>query len=300
MSAASHDRRRVGGPPLARMLVTAAGAAILGATVGLSGVAGAVQGRPHDRSLVQAGLHGRHQTVSVSSPGTAFHDSRSTNWSGYNQGILDTGTPVSSVGAEWTVPTATQHTAGQAEDSATWIGIGGGCLNTTCTATDETLIQAGTSQEVASTGTASYSAWWEIIPAPSITASIAVHPGDVIRCDISQTVPGLWSISLTDVTDGQGFTETVPYPSTEDTAEWIEETPVVLGTSTSAGISSLPNLSTVRFSDATVNSAGAALAPSQAIQLVNSTGTPIATPSDPGSTGGTFDDCAYATSCATP
>lgn len=283
---------------MARVLL-AAGAAMLGATVGLAGIAGAVPGRLHDGALLRAGAHGGHQTVSIATPGTAFHDSSSTNWSGYNQGILDSGTPFTSIGAEWTVPTATQHTAGQAEDSATWIGIGGGCLNTTCTATDETLIQAGTSQDVSSTGTASYSAWWEIIPAPSITASIAVHPGDVVRCDISQTAPGLWSISLTDVTDGQGFTETVPYPSTEDTAEWIEETPVVL-TSADAGISSLPNLSTVRFSDATVNGAGAALAPSQAIQLVDSAGTPIATPSNPGSTGGTFDDCAYATSCATP
>ena len=48
----------------------------------------------------------------------------------------------------WTVPTATQHTAGQAEASSDWIGIGGGCIDAGCTASDSTLIQTGTEQDV--------------------------------------------------------------------------------------------------------------------------------------------------------
>ncbi|MGH9100068.1 MAG: G1 family glutamic endopeptidase, partial [Acidimicrobiales bacterium] len=214
---------------------------------------------------------GRGPLIGVHAPRTAFHDSQSNNWSGYNEGILDTGSPFTSISARWVVPTATQHTTGQAEDSATWIGIGGGCLSTTCTATDPTLVQAGTDQDVSSNGTASYSAWWEILPLPSVTATIAVHPGDVIDCSIAETVPGIWSISLEDKTDGQRFTETVPYVSTEDTAEWIEETPVVIGTGP-AGVSALPDLSTVSFSDATANGADAALVPADAIQLVGSNG----------------------------
>lgn len=236
--------------------------------------------------------------ISLHSPGTQFHDSQSNNWSGYGEGVLDTDTPFTSISGEWVVPTATQHTAGQAEDSATWIGIGGGCVTSSCTLTDETLIQAGTEQDVSANGTASYSAWWELVPIPSVTATITVHPGDVIDCSISETVPGLWDITLSDVTDGQSFTETVPYTSTEDTAEWIEETPVVLGTG-SAGISALPDLSTVSFSTAKVNGAGANLVAADAIQLVSTTGTPLATPSTP-ATGDRFDDCTYAPSCTAP
>ncbi|MGH9297731.1 MAG: G1 family glutamic endopeptidase [Acidimicrobiales bacterium] len=241
-----------------------------------------------------------HPTISVAkSAGFGVKTSQSNNWSGYNQGILDTGKQYSAITGTWTVPTATQHTTGQAEYSASWIGIGGGCLDSSCSATDSTLIQAGTEQDVSSTGEASYSAWYELIPAPSIASTIAVHPGDVIRCSITQSTPGLWTIVLTDTTDGQGFSQTVPYSSTEATAEWIEETPVVVGSSGSAGISALPNLGTVAFSGATANGADPGLVPAQAIQLIDSNNNVLATPSAPAG-GNAFNDCTFATSCATP
>ena len=89
----------------------------------------------------------------------------SSNWFGYNQGTLEQGSKLfNSITGDWTVPTATQHTDGQAEDSSDWIGIGGGCIDAGCTATDSTLIQTGTEQDVDSTGAASYSAWWELVP----------------------------------------------------------------------------------------------------------------------------------------
>ena len=239
-----------------------------------------------------------HRTISVGRVGTAFADSQSSNWSGYNQGILDTDTPTTSISAQWVVPTATQHTAGEAEDSATWIGIGGGCLESGCTATDSTLIQAGTEQDVSTSGQATYDAWYEVIPVPEIASTIAVHPGDVIDCSISQELPGVWVVSLNDVTDGQGFSQTVPYPSDESTAEWIEETPTEIGT-TGTGLAALPNLTTVKFTQATVNGATAGLVPAQALQLIDSNGDPIATPSAPVN-GSLFNDCAWATTCAAP
>src|SRR5258708_21876121 len=49
---------------------------------------------------------------------------------------------------DWTVPTVTQHRAGKAESSSDWIGIGGGCVDASCKATDDTLIQTGTEQDV--------------------------------------------------------------------------------------------------------------------------------------------------------
>lgn len=50
----------------------------------------------------------------------------------------------------------------------------------------------------------------------------------------------LWTITLQDVTRNETFTQTVPYTSTQLSAEWIEETPLEIGTN--AGFASLPNL----------------------------------------------------------
>jgi len=77
---------------------------------------------------------------------------RSSNWFGYNQGLLqEGGRPINSITARWTVPRARQHHRGQAEQSATWIGVGGGCIDPGCVTTDPTgLIQTGTEQDVRS------------------------------------------------------------------------------------------------------------------------------------------------------
>ena len=259
------------------------------------GAAGAA-GTPVGSAVATAVYHPR---ISVLSGATSFKTSQSSNWSGYNQGFLSTDTPFQSITGQWTVPTATQHTPGQAESSATWIGIGGGCIDAGCTLTDATLIQTGTEQDVDASGQTSYSAWWEIVPVPSITASIAVHPGDTISASISQLVPELWTISLSDVTDGQSFTQTIPYVSTYLTAEWINEAPVVIGTR-SAGEASLPNLTPVHFDLATVNGSNAQLSSSQEIQMSSSSGQVLATPSSPDPDADGFADCAYATSCAAP
>ena len=276
---------------LARLAVVPAAAVLVPAALVLAapGAGGALPAaRP---------VHGA--LISVAGHGISGKTSTSNNWSGYDEGFLDNDTTFDAISAEWTVPTATQHTPGQAESSATWIGIGGGCVDSGCTVTDNTLIQAGTEQDVAADGTASYSAWWEIVPVPSIASSITVHPGDLISCSIAQTVPEVWAITLKDVTDNQSFTETVPYASSYLTAEWILETPLEIGTS-GTGISALPNLSTTHFSDATVNGKGAALVPSEAVQLIDANGNPLATPSAPNTAANGFDDCAYATTCAAP
>ena len=81
--------------------------------------------------------------------GANINANQSSNWFGYNQGTLEQGTKLfHSITGDWTVPAATQHTAGQAEASSDWIGIGGGCVDAGCTFTDNTLIQTGTEQDV--------------------------------------------------------------------------------------------------------------------------------------------------------
>jgi hypothetical protein len=222
---------------------------------------------------------------------------QSNNWSGYNQGLLEKGTTFHEVSGTWVVPKATQHRSGEAEFSATWVGIGGGCVDSGCRVVDSTLIQAGTEQDVDSKGQASYSAWWEIIPAPSITVSLPVSAGQKVHVDVAEGLPEVWTITISNLSTGKSFSMTVPYSSSYATAEWIEETPLLIGTG-GAGISAMPKLSTVVFDPGTANRTSPHLVSSEAIQLVDSSGKVLATPSKPDSDTDGFADCTYATSCS--
>jgi Peptidase A4 family len=225
---------------------------------------------------------------------------QSSNWFGYNLGSLERGdTLFNSITGDWTVPTVSQHTAGEDEYSSDWIGIGGGCVDANCTVGDNTLIQTGTEQDVSS-GQASYSAWWEIIPDPSVSISMTVQPGDHMHASIAEVVPdsNVWTITLQDVTENETFTQTVPYSSTHATAEWIEETPLILGTN--AGFAALPNLTSPVFDLATVNGQPANLQPSEEMQLIDSNGNVIGTPSAPDPDADGFNACTWATTCTAP
>jgi hypothetical protein len=210
---------------------------------------------------------------------------RSNNWSGYNQGTLEKGNvQFHSVDGTWTVPTATQHKSGEAEYSASWVGIGGGCIDAGCTLTDATLIQAGTEQDVDASGAASYDAWWEIIPEPSTPISLPVHAGDRIQ----------------NQTTGQSFSTSTPYTSTYATAEWIEETPVVVGNSGAVSVGPMPSLSTVGFDLSLTNGKPAALSASEEMQLVDTNGAVLATPSAPDADTDGFNVCTFTASCGAP
>ncbi|HEY2072390.1 MAG TPA: G1 family glutamic endopeptidase [Gaiellaceae bacterium] len=225
---------------------------------------------------------------------------QSSNWFGYNQGSLEQGGKLfTSIAGDWTVPTVSQHTAGQDEDSSDWIGIGGGCVDAACTVTDNTLIQTGTEQDW-SGGAASYSAWWELVPAPSISISMTVAAGDHMHASIAEVVgdSDVWTITLQDVTRNETFTTTVPYPSTHLTAEWIEETPLVIGTN--AGFAALPNLTSPVFDLATTNGQPANLQASEEMQLIDSNGKVIGAPSAPASDADGFNACTWATTCSAP
>jgi hypothetical protein len=236
-------------------------------------------------------------------PSAQLKANQSTNWFGYNQGTIEQGGKLfSSVTSAWTVPAASQHTPGEAESSATWIGIGGGCIDAGCTLNDATLIQAGTEQDVDSSGHPSYSAWWELVPAPSITiANMTVSAGDRITASVAEAPTGssIWTITLKDVTRNETFSTTVPYPSTHSTAEWIEETPLTIGSGAS-GQAPLPKLTKTVFENATANGASAHLMPAEELQLVDSSNKVIGTPSAPNSAANGFAACAWATLCALP
>jgi hypothetical protein len=262
--------------------------------------AGSLARARHHRSLVRA-THGITAHGAIIKP-FRVDTNQSQNWSGYNQGALEQGGKLfHAITGYWTVPTATAHTKGQAEYSADWIGIGGGCVDAGCTVTDSTLIQTGTEQDVSSSGAASYSAWYELIPAPSLTiTSLPVHPGNRMYASIATVASNadVWKITIKDVTTGKSYSTTVPYSSTQDTAEWIEETPLIIGTG--GGFAALPNLTKPAFDKGTVNGASANLKASEEMQLVNSSGKVIADPSAPDSDKDGFNVCAWAGTCSAP
>jgi hypothetical protein len=252
----------------------------------------------------QAGRHAIHHGGRVISVGA----NQSNNWSGYNQGALEQGGKTfHSIAGTWTVPTATARNAGEGEYSATWIGIGGGCIDATCTATDGTLIQDGTSQDVDANGRATYSAWWEIIPAPSVSLSgctpdpsCAVAAGDQVTSTIASAANGLWTMSMSDGTRGWTWSMSIGYASTEGSAEWIEETPVVIDNSGNVTIGPMPNLSNAHFDLAQANGAAAGLKASEEMQLVDANRSVIAAPSAPDPDADGFNVCTYANTCGSP
>lgn len=232
-------------------------------------------------------------------PRGTLNAGQSNNWFGYNQGALEAGGGLfHSIAGNWTVPSARQHLRGQAEDSSDWIGIGGGCVNASCGLSDPTLIQTGTEQDVSAHGAPSYSAWWEVIPGPSVPIAMKIRPGDRMHASISQIVPEVWKITLQDLTSGKTHTVRVPYASTQDSAEWIEETPLILGAN--AGFASLPQLSSPDFDRAAVNGSPVHLKSAQAIDLINSSGRTIAVPSGPDPDRDGFNACTWARACAAP
>jgi len=232
-----------------------------------------------------------------------FAANKSQNWSGYNQGSQALGGVLfHQVAGDWTVPTPSQHLAGEAEYSSDWIGIGGGCVDAACTIGDNTLIQTGTEQDIAANGKRTYTAWYELIPSPeTLIPSLTVHPGDRMHAEIKEQVAGsnVWTIMLSDVTTGHTFKTTTPYSSSHLTVEWIQERPTLIG-SGGTTLAPLPKLTNPRFDRGRVNGAAAGLKSSQEIQMTNASGVVIARASAPDPDANGFNSCTYTTSCPAP
>lgn len=212
---------------------------------------------------------------------------QSTNWSGY----VREGAPQSfnRVSGSWTVPEVQCSASGNTA-SSTWTGIGGG-INT-----DPTLIQAGTEQDCTGGG-ASYSAWWEAIPAPAFNAgdilgsgTFPVGPGDLITVTVDGSSFAVWQISIHNASRGWTFNTSAPYAAAGTTAEWIEEAPLSAGTG-GAGQATLANFRRAGFAAVSANGANPHLSSAERVAMVDSNGNVIANPSNPGANGDAFDVC---------
>jgi Peptidase A4 family len=152
----------------------------------------------------------------TAAPAALARATESTNWAGY--AVHRTGVSFHSVSATWIQPSAS-CTAGQPSYSSAWVGLGG------YSPTSNALEQIGTELDCNAAGNVVSSAWYELVPAPSKTISLAVQPGDVMHASVSVTGNRV-VVELEDLTRHHGFRKTLHTPAIDvSSAEWIVEAP---------------------------------------------------------------------------
>jgi len=183
--------------------------------------------------------------VGAASAATTIARDVSSNWAGY----VVAGAEFSSVTGTWVQP-AIDCTSTGTSASAFWVGLGGN------TEGSSALEQAGTSAECNDDGTATYSAWYELVPAPSITIPLAIEAGDTITATV--TVAGTKvTMQVTDVTTGKSVTKAkrMAAPDTSS-AEWVAEAPSLCLTNGACRTVTLSDFGKVRFTKASATAGG--------------------------------------------
>jgi Peptidase A4 family len=185
--------------------------------------------------------------VPAASAATDVQQASSENWSGYVVGGSSSEASVTqfkNVSGSWVAPTA-NCTSG-AGYSAFWVGLGG-------SGQTEALEQDGTEADCSANGTASYFAWYELVPSAPVRMNMAVQPGDHISSTV--TVNGTdVTMHLSDQTTGASFTKTVQMSNPDtSSAEWIVEAP----SSCQQGLSSCSPLPLTDFGTVTFTNASA-------------------------------------------
>lgn len=203
------------------------------------------------------------------------------NWGGYAV-ASDFNNPqpvISEVSGSWTVPEVS--ISQNDRFSAIWIGIGG--------TFGTSLIQVGTEQDCIN-GAVSYSAWYELLPENSITiTTMEISPGDTISASITLADPtaNVWTISISDLSNAQSFSQDLPYDASRLSAEWVVERPLVNNV-----LSQLADFSLITFSKCNVKLDGKTenlnVVPSLKIVLVNKQRMQLVNVSNLGGGGSTF------------
>jgi hypothetical protein len=192
-------------------------------------------------------------TVPAASASTGAQTASSANWAGYVVGGSSSATRFRSVSGSWVAPTA-KCTSGQGYSSF-WVGLGGSGSGSSSMSDSGSaagaLEQAGTEADCNADGSATYSAWYELVPSPPVKVGMAVHPGDHITSKVTVD-GGNVTIQLSNATTGGSFTKTLQMSDPDvSSAEWIAEAP----STCSQGVSecmplSLADFGTVQFSGA--------------------------------------------------
>ena len=178
------------------------------------------------------GVGGRPSGSSFTCPTSSC----SSNWAGYAD-VVAIGT-VSAAYGSWVVPSLSCPKHGTTY-VALWVGIDG--------YSDSTVEQTGVLGKCSS-GTASYSTWYEFYPSPMITTSVAVKPGDVVSASVTySSTTGEFTVSITNVNSGASTVSTQAVSGAErSSAEWIVERPALCNIFT-CRLSTLANFGSASF-----------------------------------------------------
>jgi Peptidase A4 family len=171
-----------------------------------------------------------------------------SNWAGYaSVGLGSTATTASptttftDVTGQWKQPKAS-CTSGSPTSVALWVGLGGYSVNATA------LEQTGTSADCNGNGQATYYAWYELVPADSVTVKLKIDPGDVIASSVVVNGTDVL-VQVIDRTRHTRFTKHLTMASPDLTsAEWIAEAPSQCGGTGFCRQVDLTNFGTVSFS----------------------------------------------------
>jgi hypothetical protein len=168
----------------------------------------------------------------------------SSNWSGYTLqdmsglGLLQ----FTSVTGTWRVPVTTCD-SGTTSSAAFWVGLGG----SSDTATG--LEQTGTGADC-SNGTPKYYAWYEILPASSVTVPLVVKPGDTITTSVNVKDTTVL-VQIKNRTRKTSFTKAVTVAAPDlSSAEWIAEAPSACSSVGRCQVLPLANFGNVTFTRA--------------------------------------------------
>jgi peptidase A4-like protein len=222
-------------------------------------------------------------TVPVASASTDVQTASSGNWAGYVVGGSSSGTKFKSVSGSWVVPTA-KCSSGQG-DSSFWVGIGGSGQSDT-----HALEQDGTEVDCNADGSASYSAWYEMVPSPPVQVNMPVHPGDHISAKV--TVDGSnVTMSLSNTTTGGSFNKTFQMSNPDtSSAEWIAEAP----SQCSGDLSSCTPLPLADFGNVQFSGASATTTDGHTGTISDSAWSTAAVTLDPSSSQSGFGDAQFA------
>jgi hypothetical protein len=153
----------------------------------------------------------------------------STNWAGYvvaGQDPATTPAPTTpepalsftNVSGRWVQP-ALACVRSKPTFAAFWVGIGGS------TPASQALEQVGTQATCTSAGKATYSMWYEVVPAPSVGIKFKVFPGNSISASVQVTGTRV-TLRIRNLTRRTLFTKTLSVAEPDlSSAEWIAEAP---------------------------------------------------------------------------
>jgi hypothetical protein len=145
----------------------------------------------------------------------------SSNWAGYSavspaDGATSTFT---SATGTWKVPTVSCSNATAGYASAVWVGLGGYDLNSNA------LEQLGTDSDCNDAGKPTYYMWYELVPAPPVNVTLAIHAGNTVTASVNVSGGVIW-LWLKNRSTGVVFSKKVAMASPDlSSADWIVEAP---------------------------------------------------------------------------